>query len=296
MHSKLRKITKNKTPVGRDLYTSLRRDYKKAIITAKQEGWKKFTSKIKHPSDVSKLIKSFKNSKNNALGSVKKNKDGDYCDNPTESLNILLSKFFPGHASLSETEIRSWDDEGMDWNVVKNNQLNNTFTIKKVKAAFAHMGSYKLAGPNGVKPIVMKKFGPRALECITIIFKAIYSTGNIPIEFCKSKVVFIPKPLKDYYGDAGSFRPISLFKFLFKTMERVIDWSLREHANKMGQISDMQHAYKWYKRYGHCSVHFSQPNWKLNYQETIMPCYICWYSGCFWQLGIYGHQKGHDWQ
>ena len=40
--------------------------------TAKREGWKKFTSKIKHPSDVSKLIKSFNNSKNNALGLLKK--------------------------------------------------------------------------------------------------------------------------------------------------------------------------------------------------------------------------------
>ena len=105
------------------------------------------------------------------------------------------------------------------------------------------MGSYKSAGPDGFKLIVMKHFGPIALGCITNIFQAIYSTGYIPIEFCKSKVVFIPKPLKDDYGEAGSFRPISLTQFLFKTMERVIEWSLREHADKMGQISDLQHAY-----------------------------------------------------
>ena len=37
--------------------------------------------------------------------------------------------------------------------------------------------------------------------------------------------------------------PISLTQFLFKTMEHVIEWSLREHADKMGQISDLQHAY-----------------------------------------------------
>ena len=68
-----------------------------------------------------KLIKSFNNSKDNALGLFKKNSDSDYCDNPTESLNILLSKFFQGHASLSETDIRSRDDACMDWTVVKNN-------------------------------------------------------------------------------------------------------------------------------------------------------------------------------
>ena len=48
-------------------------------------------------------------------------------------------------------------------------------------------------------------------------------------------MVFIPKPQKDDYGDAGSFRPISLTQFLFKSMERVIEWLLREHAEKYGE-------------------------------------------------------------
>ena len=73
--------------------------------------------------------------------------------------------------------LRAWT--GM---LIKNNRLNKTFTIKKVKAAFAHMGSFKLAGPDGIKPIRMKKIGPRALGCITNIFQAIYSTGYIPLE------------------------------------------------------------------------------------------------------------------
>ena len=242
LRSKCRKLAKNKTPIGRELYTSLRREYKKAIISAKREGWIKFTSEIKYPSDISKFITNLNNSKNNALGLLK-NKDGDYCDNPTESLNILLSKKIPGHASLSDLEIRNADCEGMVWKTVKNNRLDRTFTVKKVKSAFAHMGSYKSVGPDGFKPIVMKHFGPKALMCINNLCQAIYSTGYIPIEFRKSKVVFIPKPLKDNYGEAGSFKPISLTQFLFKAMERIIEWSLREHDDKLGQISEFQHAY-----------------------------------------------------
>ena len=119
LRSKCRKLAKNKTPTGRDLYTSLRREYKKAIISAKREGWIKFTSEIKYPSNISKLITSFNNSKNNALGFLE-NRDGDYCDNPTESLNILLSKKNPGHASLSNLEVQSADNDGMAWKTVKN--------------------------------------------------------------------------------------------------------------------------------------------------------------------------------
>ena len=105
------------------------------------------------------------------------------------------------------------------------------------------MGSFKGAGPDGLKPIVMKNFGPIALRCISFIFKAIYSTGYIPVELRNSRVVFIPKPLKTDYGEAGSFRPISLTTFYFKSMERVVEYSLREDSDKYGKISQMQHAY-----------------------------------------------------
>ena len=107
MRSKLRKLAKNKSTEGKNSYISIRREYKKSIKTAKSEGWKKFTSEIKHPSDVSKLIKSFNNSKNNALGLLK-NKDGEFSDNPEESLNTLLKKFFPCHTAVPETDIMDW--------------------------------------------------------------------------------------------------------------------------------------------------------------------------------------------
>ena len=109
------------------------------------------------------------------------------------------------------------DSDSMDWIAVKNNWLNKTFSIKKVKAAFRHMGSYKSAGPDGIKLVVMKHFGPRAL-------------------FRKFRVVFIPKPQKDDYWEAGSFRPISLTPFLFKTMEHIVEWSLRENFLQVWQL------------------------------------------------------------
>ena len=75
---------------------------------------------------------------------------------------------------------------------------------------------------------------------VIYIFKAIYSTGYIPLDLRKSRVVFIPKLLKNDYDEAGSFRPIYLTQYYFKTMERVVEWSLRENSSK---ISSMQHAY-----------------------------------------------------
>ncbi len=235
MRAKLRFLAKKKSIVGKDAYKNLRREYKSAIANAKIDGWNKFTSEIDNPSDVSKLIRTFNNSTNNALGLLK-NDQGKYCSNPDESLSILLEQFFPGH-----TDVPTVDN--MVWSSVRNNKLDNTFTIKKVKNAFHRMGSFKGAGPDGLKPIVMKNFGTIALRCISFIFKAIYSTGYIPVELRNSRVVFIPKPLKTDYGEAGSFRPISLNTTYFKAMEKVVEYSLREDSDKYGKISQMQHAY-----------------------------------------------------
>ena len=68
------------------------------------------------------------------------------------------------------------ETDSMAFTKVKNAKLDKTFTIKKVKAVFHHMGSFKSAGPDGLKPIVMKHFGPKAIGCITKLFQAIYST------------------------------------------------------------------------------------------------------------------------
>ena len=145
---------KKRSPEGKEAYKALRREYKNAISNAKDEGWKKFTSEINNPSDVSKLIRSFNNSKNNALGLLK-NKQGEYCNNPEDSLSILLNKFFPGHTSVPEVDM-------LEWQRVKNNKLDNIkmFTIKKIKAAFNRMGSFKGAGPDGIKPYCNEKLWP----------------------------------------------------------------------------------------------------------------------------------------
>ena len=106
------------------------------------------------------------------------------------------------------------------------------------------MGSYKGAGPDSIKPIIMKNFGPLALGCITKKFQAIYSTGYIPIEFRKSRVVFIPKhPQKMTMVKLGPLDPYLSPNFYLKTMERVMEWYLRENYNDFGKISNMQHAY-----------------------------------------------------
>ena len=91
------------------------------------------------------------------------------------------------NASLSDLEVQSADCDGMVWKTVKNSRLDRTFTVKKVKSAFAHMGSYKSAGPNGFKTIVMKHFGPKALGCINNLFKQFIQLDTFQLNFVNLK-------------------------------------------------------------------------------------------------------------
>ena len=71
MRAKLRFMAKKNSIEGKNAYRTLRREYKSAISNAKVDGWNKFTSEIDNPSDVSKLIRTFNNSNNNALSLLK---------------------------------------------------------------------------------------------------------------------------------------------------------------------------------------------------------------------------------
>ena len=88
-------------------------------------------------------------------------------------------------------------------------------------------------------------------------------------------------PLKDDYGEAGSFRPISLTQFLFKSMERVIEWSLREQADKIGQISYFQHAYSRSKGTDTALSTLVNLIESAILRKTIVSCHICRYTRCF---------------
>ena len=70
LRAKMRFMAKKKSPEGRNAYRTLRREYKIAIANAKDDGWKKFTSEINNPSDVSKLIRSFNNALEKRTGRV----------------------------------------------------------------------------------------------------------------------------------------------------------------------------------------------------------------------------------
>jgi hypothetical protein len=75
------------------------------------------------------------------------------------------------------------------------------------------------------------------------IYDAAITCGYTPNIWRQSKLIFIPKANKADYGQAKSYRPISLTPFLFKALERLCKWRIMETALKNRPIHKNQHAF-----------------------------------------------------
>jgi len=69
-------------------------------------------------------------------------------------------------------------------------------------------------------------------------------TGYVPAMWRQVKVVFIPKPSRNYYCGPRDFRPISLTSFLLKTMERLVDRFLRDEILTLRPLHPNKQTYQ----------------------------------------------------
>jgi hypothetical protein len=79
----------------------------------------------------------------------------------------------------------------------------------------------KAAGFDGIYPEFIKHLGPIGLNWLRSFFNDILSTGKIPAEFKKAKVIAVLKPGKPA-NEASSYRPISLLSVCHKFLEKLI--------------------------------------------------------------------------
>ena len=225
----------SKDAASREAFSQKRREYKKEIKRSKKLSWREFTSNTDKLHDVAKLSKIIFNNKTPDIGLLKK-VDGTFTDDFRETADLLLKNFFPGCKEVTR--------ERVSRNSKRSALIGKSiFTRKKVEEAIKSFGSLKAEGPDGFRPIVLKHFGGQTIKRLCQIFRASISLGHVPEIWTWSKVVFIPKVGKSDYTDPRAFRPISLTTFLFKTMERVVQWYLEENVLPNNPLHKNQHAF-----------------------------------------------------
>ena len=118
------------------------------------------------------------------------------------------------------------------------------FSENKIIKAFKQFIDSKAPGPDGIKPILLKNLPLNFTRRLRKVLEASYFTGFTPTAWKEAEVIFIPKPGKDDYSLAASFRPISLMSFVFKGMERLVYWHLLDTALAERPLAFNQHGFR----------------------------------------------------
>jgi Reverse transcriptase (RNA-dependent DNA polymerase) len=116
--------------------------------------------------------------------------------------------------------------------------------LQKQKLIQSYSNTTEAAGKIGIFPALLTNGIETLLRLIEKIFTASLAVGYIPKSWRRVKMIFIPKPRRASYELAKSFRPISLISFFLKTMERLVDHSIRMGPLKRFLLHKSQHAYQ----------------------------------------------------
>ena len=100
----------------------------------------------------------------------------------------------------------------------------------------------KAAGPDEIKPIVLRELRIEIAPVIQLIFEKSLATGKLPSDWTKANVTPIFK--KGEKSDPSNYMPISLTCILCKVMEHIIASNLTDHLNKHNIIYDLQHGFR----------------------------------------------------
>ncbi|XP_070610299.1 uncharacterized protein, partial [Erythrolamprus reginae] len=110
-----------------------------------------------------------------------------------------------------------------------------------VRDYLRELNKYKLPGPDGLHPKVLKELADTIAEPLLLIYQISWITGDLPEDWKRADVVPIHK--KGKKTDPGNYRPISLTSIPGKILEKIIKKQLTHFLETNKIISNSQHGF-----------------------------------------------------
>jgi hypothetical protein len=205
----------------------------------KNEDWKLNMQELEKTKDTS-LQKLMEKEHVGEIGTLLK-ENGTYARNREESIEELMKTHFPDCSKIIEEDI---DDRRSIANKKDWEEIEKTKTPNRIKWAIGCPMPYKAPGEDGIFPAMIQHVQNEILVILQALFRWSLRLNYIPKKWRGTIIAFIPKAGKASYDLAKSFRPISLMSFLLKTLEKLIDRSIRENVIVTSPINKAQHAYQ----------------------------------------------------
>ena len=105
----------------------------------------------------------------------------------------------------------------------------------------ANLNPNKAAGPDSIKPIILKELRLEIAPVICLLFEKSLKTGQLPSEWTKAQVCPLYK--KGDKTDPANDRPISLTCILCKVIEHVIASNISRHITQHNIPYELSHGF-----------------------------------------------------
>ena len=160
---------------------------KHTIRRAKMHSFRTFVRETENVPAMSRLNKILDQKQSHPLGFIKK-PNGEITTSTRETLNVMMAEHFPGSLPVQEPgDDREFDDPPRQ--IETCNWINNF----RIRTAISQFGPMKSPGTDGLKPIVMQNLPDSAISYLRCLYNACIQLSYTPIQWCHSKVIFIPK-------------------------------------------------------------------------------------------------------
>lgn len=223
-----------------DAYKAKRRKHEARLREESRKSWFRTTEALKGVKETARLQRLLENRGSKEVGSLIK-PDGTYTKSKTESVEVLMRTHFPRCVRLEENERQESEHlQGNDFI----EGFEEICSAAKIEWAIQELSPFKTPGEDGIFPALLQKGVHLISSILQELFKASLRFSYIPEIWRGTGVIFLPKAGKDSYDQPKSFRPISLMSFVLKTMEKVIDRSIKETALTKIPLDIAQHAYQ----------------------------------------------------
>ena len=100
----------------------------------------------------------------------------------------------------------------------------------------------KAAGPDRLKPLLLRELREEIAPIIKIIFDRSLQTGKLPADWVKANVMLVFK--KGDKSLASNYRPISLTCILCKVLEHILASNIVKHLDRQGLMYDLQYDFR----------------------------------------------------
>ena len=209
-------------------FAAARREFKKLISKKMREN----LYDCEDPNLISKKFWTYvkRTSKSNRIPEVLTSGSFVSCDTKTKA--DMFNKFFFdqfSEPSMYNTDICLSTD----------NEFDKDFNPSRIKALFDAINTNKACGPDEIPGIVLKNCFNTLAFPLSIIYKLVYNTGSLPLQWKLSNIIPILKK-----GDnkiVNNYRPVSLLCIASKIMEKIIHEEMLHKV--MSSINNRQHGF-----------------------------------------------------